>query len=333
MTLVVVKPGALTTVQDRGRAGFRHLGVGQGGALDAFSARIANLLAGNAEEAALLEITLAGPTLRFERGARIAVAGASVDARIDGIALPGWRPLDLPAGSELRLGGCRDGARAYLAIAGGFAVAPVMGSRATDVRAGLGGFEGRALRAGDRLAFAAREVETLAIAPWWLDPRPDLEFGMPALAHLLAGRDALSEPQRLFAAEWRIGSASDRQGLRLAGPRLQAADPSDRVSAPVAAGAVQLPPDGQPIVLLGEAQTVGGYPVVGQVASADLPRLAQCRPGEVLRFAPIDRGAALARLRAQAHRIERMRIAVAAKGTEFPPGRRPTCPGPVETRE
>ena len=247
MTLVVLKPGALTTVQDTGRTGLRHLGVGLGGALDAFSARVANLLVGNGEDAALLEITLAGPVLRFERGARIALTGASADAGADGIALPGWRPIALPAGSELRIGACRDGARAYLAVAGGFDVSPVMGSRGTDVRAGFGGVDGRPLRAGDRLAFAASEsdqsgIDAMAIAPWWLDPTPDLDLAMPALAHAMPGRDALREPRSLFDAPWRIATASDRQALRLEGPRLQAADTRDRVSAPVAPGSVQLPP-------------------------------------------------------------------------------------------
>lgn len=322
MTLTVVKPGALTTVQDSGRAGFRHLGVGRGGALDAFSARVANLLAGNADDAALLEITLAGPTLHFERGTRIALAGANVEARIGDIALPGWRPIDVPAGSTLRIGACRDGARGILAVAGGFELPPVMGSRATDVRAGFGGVEGRPLRAGDRLAFASRAVDAISIARWWIDPRPDLDLSTPAVARAMPGRDALAVPQALFDAEWRAAAASDRQGLRLEGPPLQATEARERVSAPVVPGAVQLPPDGRPIVLLGEAQTVGGYPVIGHVATTDLPRLAQCRPGDLLHFVPIAREDAIARLRAQVQRIERMRIAVAMKGIGLPPARR-----------
>lgn len=313
MTLAVVKPGALTTVQDPGRTGFRHLGVGQGGALDAFSARVANLLVGNGDDAALLEITLAGPTLHFECGARIALAGASVEAHIGDLALPGWRPIEVPSESTLRIGRCLDGARAFLAIAGGFDVPRAMGSRATDVRGGFGGCEGRALRAGDRLAFAAHAVEAVSVASWWIDPRPDLDLSVPALARLMAGHDALAAPHALFDSPWRVAAASDRQGLRIDGPPLQAAETRERVSAPVAPGTVQLPPDGLPIVLLGEAQTVGGYPVIGHVATADLPRLAQCRPGDTVRFAPIDRDGAIARLREQAQRIERMRIAVATK--------------------
>lgn len=319
MSVRVLKPGALTTVQDAGRTGWRHLGVGAGGALDAFSARVANVLAGNGEDEAVLEITLAGPTLRIERGVRIAICGAAVDATAvdprtgESHALPGWRTIALPAGMELRFGACRSGARAYLAFEGGLDLPPTLGSRATDVRGGFGGLDGRALRSGDRLALrelpGAPASMPLAIARGWLDPRPDLDFALPALAHAMPGAFATLSP--LFDTVWTVSASSDRQGLRLEGPALAPADPRERVSSPVAPGTVQLPPDGRPIVLLGEAQTVGGYPVIAHIASADLPRLAQCRPGEAVRFAPIDRGGALARLRAQDARLERMRLAVA----------------------
>jgi len=310
VSLVVVKAGLLTTVQDAGREGLRHLGVGLAGAVDAFSARVANLIVGNGDDAALLEITMAGPTLRLERGVRIAICGASIDARIGTQALPGWRRVAIPAGSELRLGGCRDGARAYLAFEGGLQVPPVLGSRATDVRAGLGM---RALAAGDRIGFDGGPIDCIEIASWWLDPDPDLDLSHPAAVHVIAGRDALQRPSALHETEWRVAPASDRQGLRLQGPPLALADARERVSAPVAPGTVQLPPDGQPIVLLAEAQTVGGYPVIGHVARADLPRLAQCRPGDSVHFRPIEREAALARWQAQNVRIERMQIAVAAR--------------------
>lgn len=317
MRIAVLKPGAQTSIQDTGRHGWRHLGVGSAGALDAFSATLANRLVGNAADTALLEITLTGPTLRFDAAARIALTGADIDAHIDEGALPGWRPIDLPAGSELRLGPCRRGARAYLAVRGGFASDPVLGSRATDLRAGLGGYEGRALRAGDGLngIESPTPVEALRIAPWWIDPCPDLDLSRPAVVHLLPGRDATTPGDAVFAKSWRVAAASDRQGLRLEGEALTLAQPGDRVSEPVLPGTVQLPPDGRPIVLLGEAQTVGGYPCIGHVAQADLPRLAQCRPGDALRFAPTDRPEALARHRAQQQRLARMELAIAARST------------------
>ncbi len=316
MSLVVVKPGALSTVQDRGRRGFRHLGVGAAGALDAFSLQVGNLLVRNARDVAALEITLSGPTLRFEKSATIAITGASIDAAIDGIALPGWRPIDVPAGSELKFGACRDGARSYLAIAGGVAVAAVLGSASTDLRAGFGGFDGHALRGGDRLEFpAGASVDALSIAAWWIDALPDLDLAHEAAVSVLPASDATDPHGVLFAQAWRVSAASDRQGLRLEGPALQLADTRERLSAPVAPGAVQLPPDGRPIVLLGDAQTVGGYPCIGFVATADLPHLAQCRPGDTLHLRPIDRTAAHRRLREQSQRLARMELAVAQRTT------------------
>ena len=314
MSVRVLRGGPLSTVQDTGRHGFRHLGVGASGALDAFSARVANLLVGNTADAPVLEFTLAGPVLSFERGARIAITGAAIDAQVGEVALPGWRLIDLPAGSEVRFGACRDGARSYLAVAGGFNVPTIMGSCATDVRAGFGGAQGRALKTNDRLQFdASLDISELKISPWWVDARPDIDLSQSAVVATLPARDATTNPAALFAREWRVAAASDRQGLRLEGPALQLADTRDRISAPVAPGTVQLPPDGRPIVLLGEAQTVGGYPCIGHVAAADLPRLAQCRPGDALRFVPIERDAALARLRAQAARLQRMALAISAR--------------------
>lgn len=311
----VERAGALSTVQDAGRFGQRHLGVGAAGALDAFSATVANLLVGNAVDAALLECTLVGPTLRFTRAVRVALTGAPLDAEVDGVALPGWRPVELPAGSLLRLGACRRGVRSYVAVDGGIAVDMLLGSAATDLRAGFGGHAGRALRAGDRLtlAAAAHPFAHIEIARWWIDPAPDLSFGDEQAVHVLPGHDETVPATALLHRRWRVSAQSDRQGLRLEGAPLQLADARDRVSEPVVPGTVQLPPDGTPIVLLAEAQTVGGYPRIGHVASADLPRLAQCRPGDGLRFMPIDPADARARWRAQAARLARIGLAIEAK--------------------
>ena len=317
----MLAPGLLTTVQDRGRHGWRHLGVACAGALDAYSLQIANRLVGNRPDAAVLEITLAGPRLRFHRAVRIALCGADIDAQAGERALPGWRPIDLPARTELALGHCRRGARAILAIAGGIDVARVLGSAATDLRGGFGGLDGRALRAGDRLALAttnlvdanARSVDRIHIAPWWIDPTPDLDFDLPALARVLPGSDACVPSDALFAHGWKISAHSDRQGLRLHGGLLLPADPRERISEPVLPGSVQLPPDGNPIVLLADAQTHGGYPHIGQVIAADLPRLAQLRPGETLHFAPAPPAQAQAARHAQLQRLRRIALAIAAK--------------------
>ena len=321
MSVQVLTPGLLTTVQDSGRHGLRHLGVGCAGALDAYSLQVANLLVGNDPDAAALEITLAGPRLRCERALRIAVCGADIDAHVDHLALPGWRPIDLPAGSELTIGHCRRGARGYLAIAGGIAVPRVLGSASTDLRGGFGGLDGRALHAGDRLVLGATNVidtNQLHIARWWIDPTPDLDFDLPALARVLPGSDAMSPPDALFEQAWQISSRSDRQGLRLEGIPMMLAGTlhskaDKRISEPVTPGTVQLPPDGQPIVLLADAQTHGGYPRIGHVIAADLPRLAQLRPRETLRFAPVTRALAHAAWRAQRQRLQRIALAIKTK--------------------
>jgi antagonist of KipI len=305
-----------TTVQDLGRVGHRHLGVGTAGALDAYSLRVANLLVGNPERAAALEITLQGPRLRLRRAARIAITGADIDATSSGVTLPGWRPIDLPAGSELVLGPCRRGARAYLAVAGGIEVEAILGSAGTDLRAGFGGVDGRALLAGDALAMgdaSIGDIDAPTFVSWWIDPEPDLDLRHAQAIRVLPGHDALAPADALFAQPWRVTSQSNRQGLRLQGDPLALAMPGDRVSEPVAPGTVQLPPDGQPIVLLGEAQTIGGYPRIGHVITVDLPRLAQRRPGEAVQFLLVDAIAAHAATCAQRHRLTRIGLAISQR--------------------
>jgi antagonist of KipI len=316
MSIDVLAPGMLTTVQDAGRQGLRHLGVGCAGALDAYSLDVANRLVGNDPGAAVLEVTLAGPRLRFGSATRIALCGADIDAHVGDRLLPCWHRIDLPAHTELAIGHCRRGARAYLAIAGGIGVPRVLGSASTDLRGGFGGLDGRALRGGDRLALGIAEVvdtREIAIAPWWIDATPDLDFDLPAIARVLPGSDAVSPSHTLFTQPWRISSHGDRQGLRLEGTALAPADARERISEPVVPGTVQLPPDGQPIVLLADAQTHGGYPRIGHVIAADLPRLAQLRPGEILHFAPVTPMQAHAARREQRQRLRRIGFAIDCK--------------------
>ncbi|ANB18469.1 biotin-dependent carboxyltransferase family protein [Dokdonella koreensis] len=290
MSITVLRPGLLTTVQDSGRTGHAGAGVGRSGPLDDVAARLANALVGNAATAALLEITLAGPRLRFAAAATLALTGGAVDARLDDRPAATWRPLAVAAGEVLDLGAVRLGARAYLAVAGGLAVERVLGSAATDLNAGLGPFGGRALAAGDVLALG--DARPLRIDPRWsLDPQPwfDPRSGQPI--RLVRGRhwDALTDAAQtaLLAAEWRIAAASNRVGFRLDGPPLALRAPLELVSEPVAPGTLQLPPGGQPIALMAEHPTTGGYPRAGQVAGVDIARLAQLRPGDRLHLQEI----------------------------------------------
>lgn len=318
----VESPGAQTTVQDLGRDGWRHLGVARAGALDPAQAALANRLVGNPDDAAVLEIALGGPTLSLPAPTRIALCGAEAGMRFEDRsgrthAIPGGRRVDLPAG-RLRIGTLRNGLRAWLAVAGGIATTPVLGSRSTDLRGGFGGLDGRALRAGDDLPIGAYDTPDV-VAPDVVAPV------FPAHWFALDAQDARTAPIRyvpsslgiaaaLAAHAWTVDPRSDRQGLRCAGDMLSKDMLStalpEQVSAPVAPGTIQLPPDGRPIVLLADAQTVGGYPRLGHVIAADLPRLAQRRPGDALRFLAIDAAAARAAMARRRGELARLHWAI-----------------------
>ncbi|MGO0999647.1 biotin-dependent carboxyltransferase family protein [Lysobacter sp. CA196] len=310
----VIAPGPLTSVQDQGRHGWRHLGIARSGALDPELAALANHLVGNRDDAAVLELSLHGPSLHLPRPSRIALLGASVDARFEGLPLPMARPIELPAGT-LRLGGLRNGVRAWLAIAGGFDIEPVLGSRSTDLRGGFGGHQGRALQAGDRLPLGASpslRIDSPRIAPWWVDPDFDEDPDLP-IRYLPSANAAQADSAAALARQpWTVATASNRQGLRLDGAPLPAVGGSG-LSEPVAPGTIQLPADGHPIVLLADAQTVGGYARLGHVIAADLPRLAQAPPHARLRFQACDAPAAIAALRHRRERMVRLRLAVSAR--------------------
>jgi antagonist of KipI len=291
--IAVVKPGFLSSVQDRGRYGIAGLGVGHAGAMDDVAARLANALVGNARDDALVEITLTGPTLRCETDTVVALTGAELDARVDGAPLPAWRPVPLVRGSVVVCGGMRRGARAYLAFAGGIDVAPVLGSRSTDLNAAIGPFGGRALAAGDllplgrpRRTLPSRAPAWSIASPRWFDPASPLPLRLVDGAHT----GALTEASRaaLATREFRVAADSNRVGFRLDGPRLELAHPLELVSEAVAAGTLQLPPGGQPIALAAEHPTTGGYPRIAHLIAVDRARLAQRRPGDAVRFAWCD---------------------------------------------
>lgn len=310
MSVKVRKPGLYTTVQDLGRRSYRGIGVPAGGAADTLSLRIANVLVGNPEGAAALEITLRGPVLEFREDAVIALFGAEMSASVNGTAIEPGRPVYVPAGGIVEAGSAVEGCRAYLALTGGIGVPEVLGSRSTYARARFGGLEGRPLAADDLLPVgppapaAARLRERLRLAaeasgggiaraPWFaapeLCPAPGRD-GSEAVVRTVPGKEApLFRPDAaaaFYGEPFTVRPASDRMGARLAGPPLSLAPQSQRemISEAVCAGAVQVPPDGQPIVLLADAQTAGGYPRIAHVASVDLPRVAQARPGDTLRF-------------------------------------------------
>ena len=275
-TILVVNAGMLTTVQDRGRVGQRAAGVPLSGAMDPLAARLANLLVGNDEGAAVLEMTLLGPEIEFSADTLIAVGGATF------AAFESWRPLTVRAGQRIKFGAATSGCRGYLAVAGGITVDCVLGSRSTYARAGLGGWQGRALRAGDILPVAAT-ARTVA-EHWWIDPRVLPSYGPAPTMRVVLGAHAAEFGREWLEGEFKVTSQSDRMGLRLGGTALVRSGGGELISSPVAPGTVQVPPDGQPIVLMADAQTIGGYSQLAHVIGVDLPLLAQLRPGDRVRF-------------------------------------------------
>jgi len=293
----VLTPGLLTTVQDLGRPGHRAAGVPSGGAADRLSARLANLLVGNEDTAAVLEFSLTGPTLRFEAATTIAIAGGGL------AGLPTLRPLAMQAGDLLELGHLASGCRGYLAIAGGLTVPRILGSRSTYLPGGFGGLSGRPLAAGDQL-HVDQPAHLVADHSWSLSPSliPITPPGGRTTLRFIPSEPDQPAIAALPEASLRALSSSDRMGLRMAGSLPAAA--SDGVSRGVLPGTIQLPPDGNPILLLADAQTIGGYPVLGQVIAADLPLAGQIRPGEGVRFEPTSIPRAHRLLRVQQDMLE-----------------------------
>ncbi len=303
--ITVLQPGLFTTVQDLGRPGYRAAGVPLSGAADAISLRLGNLLVGNPEDAAGLECTLLGPTLRFEREAIVALTGGSFPGLPSGVA------TRVRAGSVITLGHATTGCRGYLAVAGGIDVPQVLGSRSTLVAAGLGGLAGKPLAAGARLA-VGKPMGRPASRPL---PAGACRSKHPSVLGILPGEhtEAISRDSKhsLWSQAFRVTSRSDRMGMRLEGEPLAAAEVGRGMpSAAVFPGTVQMPPDGQPIVLLADAQTIGGYPVLGHVIAADLPEAAQLRPGEEVGWRQVSLEEAHAARHAQEANLAAMREAL-----------------------
>jgi biotin-dependent carboxylase-like uncharacterized protein len=301
----VLAPGPLLIVQDLGRPGARRYGVPQGGAMDSFALTAANRLVGNPPGAAGLELTAGGAELLFTRPARLALTGADLGASVDGRPMPLWSSLLVGRGARLRLAGRRSawGARAYLAVAGGLALPAVLGSRSTDLGGAFGGLDGRPLRRGDLLEVGPEPPgSALALGQSWPEALRPPYRAAPTLRLVPGPHADCFAPEalaRLAAAELRVSPTSNRMGYRLEGLALPYARPCSLPSLGVVPGAVQVPPDGAPILLMADAQTTGGYPLIGVVAAADLPLAAQLLPGDHLQLAPTTLAEALAARRAQ----------------------------------
>jgi antagonist of KipI len=307
--LRVVEPGLLTTVQDLGRPNAIASGVPPGGAMDRFAHRAANLLVGNDESDATLECTLSGPRLLAEHACLVAIAGADFEPRVNSEAVPMWTSVFLGQGDELAFGGRRIGARAYIGVAGGIQAERWLGSLSTNLMTTRGGMQGRNLKAGDVIVIA-REPRRPAVSGHVLPRRLLPEYSVHTL-HAIAGphlkRLDASGRSQLFGAPFRISREADRMGYRLEGPLLHTAG-EELLSFGLAAGAVQVTGSGQPILLMADHQTAGGYPVVATVVSASLPVAAQLVPGDELHFAEVTPARAREMRRSLAGRLDTLRL-------------------------
>jgi len=300
--LHVIEPGFLTTVQDLGRFGAAHFGVSPCGAADGLSLRAGNRLIGNRDGTAALEMTLTGGVFEFEEQAVFALTGSDFGATLDGRPVAPWTALGACPGSQLRVGRARIGARCYLCVSGGIVAEEFMGSASTDLRTSFGGFQGRALRAGDKLTLGQTG-------------RPPLDVDAGALRYFISGstlrvtrcpQASLFPPEameRLCADAYRVRDDSNRLGIRLSGEPVFPSLPEQLLTEGVSLGAVQIPPDGQPILLFVDQQTTGGYPKLANVILADLPRVGQLAPRAPVRFLEVASETAIAALRERETRL------------------------------
>jgi antagonist of KipI len=318
MSVIVERAGFLSSVQDLGRIGYRQFGVSLGGALDSFGLRVANLLVGNEQGAAGLEITLGGLQLGFGDERVVAWCGGEFDVRVGSKALPAGHAARLQAGGQLKFGRPRIGCRAWLAISGGIDMPVALASRSTDLRARFGGFEGRTLRDGDRLRLRGfRRSQTAATAGissrtaphnWILPAKRD-----PSLRFVRGvdwNRFNALTLQRLTSDAFVVSPDSDRMGVRFEGPELKRVDESDLVSEAVVPGTIQVPPSGKAILLLGDCQTIGGYPKIAHVITVDLAVAAQLRAGDHVRFSEVSLTDAQRLLLEREREFERFRVGI-----------------------
>ena len=303
--ITVIHPGMMTTVQDEGRWGYLAFGMPRAGVMDRYASRTANILCGNPKEAAVLEMTLLGGEYRFEQAGRIAICGAAMEAKLNGQPIALWQALDVKPGDDLELGFARSGCRAYLAITGGIDAPVVMGSRATYTKAAVGGINGRMLKAGDVLYVGeAKSQKAPAAAP---------EAWIPVYSEFIEVRVMIGPQEFLFepdalptmcAGEYKVTNEADRMGYRLEGPQLKHMGKADIVSDALCRGAVQVPGNGQPIIMMADCGTTGGYTKIATVIGPDFWRIAQAKPDDTIKFRLCDDTEAVTALREETRRYE-----------------------------
>ncbi|WKK56971.1 biotin-dependent carboxyltransferase family protein [Sphingobacterium sp. BN32] len=317
MGISIIKAGLLSTVQDLGRWGFQRQGVPVSGAMDRLALRLGHVLLGNDESAAAIECTWTGPSIRFDQDQLISITGANLLPKLNGKEIAMWKPIYVPKDAVLSFGKAdSEGCRAYICFYGGLDVPLVLGSRSTYLSGKMGGLNGQALVKGDQISFLKAFESVSSTFNWSMDSSlyPNLAsrkiriIAGPHTARL--EKDSLSD---LFKQSFEISNSSDRMGYRLKSKMLHLKDKRELLSSGVCFGTIQLPADGQPIILMADHGTTGGYPIIGQVASIDIPLLAQLKPGEHIQFEEIDLRAAQKLLLEQEQQINRLRQGVKLK--------------------
>lgn len=306
MAIRVQQPGLFTTIQDLGRYGYSHLGISPAGAADPLTFRIGNLLIGNDVNAPALEMTLLGATLEFDEAAVVAITGADCEPKLGSARVPFNTAIEVPAGAVLSCGSMLNGARSYLAVQGGFDVPLVMGSASTDARGRFGGIKGHRLQSGDVLQVRrtkASPVHTLA---------PESLEALASHGPIRVTRGAqqdwfdASAFEKLFSCAYTVSDQSDRAGLPMKGEPLRPREPRQLLTDGIPLGAIQVPQDGQPIVLFVDQQTTGGYPKIANVIAADMHLVGQLRPRDEVRFAEVSIPQAIEALREQERRLKEL---------------------------
>ncbi|MCY6369190.1 biotin-dependent carboxyltransferase family protein [Clostridium ganghwense] len=306
MDIEIKNPGLLTTIQDLGRYGFRKYGVIVSGAMDSFAHRMANIMVGNEEGEGTLEITLMGPEILINKDTLISICGADLSPKINDISISMWRPIYVKKGSILSFGKSNHGTRTYVAFAGFFNIEKIMGSKSTYLRAEIGGYEGRQLKRGDILELkelSNRALEIInniagnineygfAYPNWFISPKILPSYSNSPTVRIIRGGEFNyfneQSKESLFQNKFLITPQSDRMGYRIKGESIELKESLEMISEAVALGTIQVPADGNPIILLADRQTTGGYPKIGQVISVDIPVVAQLKPGDSISFCEV----------------------------------------------
>ena len=324
MSITILKPGMMSSLQDLGRWGFQQFGVPIGGAMDKVSATMANIICGNDENEAVIEMTLHGASFIFNEAAFCAIVGGGCKAYLGDDALPFNRLLWIPAFSTIRTTAHAQGCRSYLAVSGGFNVKKVLGSASTYIPSGIGGLEGRNLATGDMLSFKREQVlqaslslkllpSGVGISQWHT---ADLvsEMSTVLIVHAIKGpefdRFDSASQENIFTSEYAISSQSNRMGYRLEGKKFALEQQTEMVSSAVTTGIVQITHEGNPIILMADAQTIGGYPRIARICAADIPLLAQTRPDVKIRFNEISEEDSTNRFKELSRKMKRLKSGI-----------------------